>query len=83
MIATENQSRIAEILAEIIQTKGLPPIAMDADTVLEQIGLESLDFAQVVIRMEELTGKDPFASATEYQIKTLSDLAAVYDQETA
>jgi hypothetical protein len=80
MIATENQSRIAEILTEIMQAKGVPPVAFDAATVLEQIGLESLDFAQVVIRMEELTGQDPFATATEYQIKTLSDLAAVYDQ---
>jgi hypothetical protein len=30
--------------------------------------------------MEEITGKDPFASGAEFQIKTLADLAAVYDQ---
>ena len=29
--------------------------------------------------MEEITGKDPFATGAEYQIKTLSDLAVLYD----
>jgi Phosphopantetheine attachment site len=53
--------------------------SLGPDTVLDQLGLESLDFAQVVIRMEEITGKDPFATGTEYQIKTLSDLAVLYD----
>jgi acyl carrier protein len=79
MIATENESRIAEILTEIISTKGLNPVAIGPATVLDQIGLESLDFAQTVIRMEEITGKDPFATSAEYQIKTLSDLAVLYD----
>jgi acyl carrier protein len=79
MIATENQNRIAEILTEIISAKGLQPVPLDPNTVLDQIGLESLDFAQAVIRMEEITGKDPFATSAEYQIKTLSDLAVLYD----
>jgi acyl carrier protein len=79
MIATENQNRIAEILTDIIGAKGLQPVPLDPDTVLDQIGLESLDFAQAVIRMEEITGKDPFATGAEYQIRTLSDLAVLYD----
>jgi acyl carrier protein len=79
MIVTENQNLIKQVLLEIFQTKGLDAPALQADTVLDQLGLESLDFAQAVIRMEEMTGKDPFASATEYQIKSLSDFAAVYD----
>jgi hypothetical protein len=76
---TENQGRIIELLTEIINTKGLTVASLGPDTVLDQLGLESLDFAQVVIRMEEITGKDPFATGTEYQIKTLSDLAVLYD----
>jgi acyl carrier protein len=79
MIATENQNLIKEALLEVFQNKGLTPPVLEPETVLDQLGLESLDFAQAVIRMEELTGKDPFASTTEYQIKTLSDFAAVYD----
>ena len=80
MIAiTENQNKIIGGLLEVFQAKDLPAPELAPETVLDQLGLESLDFAQVVIRMEELTGKDPFASGTEYQIKTLSDLAALYD----
>jgi acyl carrier protein len=79
MIATENQNRIREALLEVFKEKGLTPPALEPDTILEQIGLESLDFAQVVIRMEEITSKDPFASGAEFQIKSLADLAAVYD----
>lgn len=76
MTATENQ--VAEVLFEIFVTKNLAQPQFAADTVLDQLGLESLDFAQAVIRLEELTGKDPFANAVDYQIKTLSDLAALY-----
>jgi acyl carrier protein len=76
MTATENQ--VAEVLVEIFATKGLGQPQLMADTVLDQLGLESLDFAQAVIRLEELTGKDPFATGDDYQIKTLSDLAVLY-----
>jgi hypothetical protein len=79
MIATDNQSRIIEVLLEIFKAKGLAAPALSSDTVLDQLGLESLDFAQAVIRMEEITGKDPFATGAEYQIKTLFDLAILYD----
>lgn len=79
MIATENQNRIIEVLQEIFKEKGLAAPALSGETVLEQLGLESLDFAQAVIRMEEITGKDPFATGAEYQIKSLSDLAVLYD----
>lgn len=79
MIATDNQSRIMEVLSEIFKAKGLSAPSLSAETVLDTLGLESLDFAQAVIRMEEITGKDPFATGAEYQIKTLSDLAVLYD----
>jgi acyl carrier protein len=79
MIATDNQNRIIEVLLDIFKEKGLATPALNSETVLDQLGLESLDFAQAVIRMEEITGKDPFATGAEYQIKTLSDLAVLYD----
>jgi acyl carrier protein len=76
---TENQGRIIQVLTEVFHMKSLSVPDLGPDTVLDQIGLESLDFAQAVIRMEELTGRDPFATEAEFHIKTLSDLAAVYD----
>jgi acyl carrier protein len=79
MIATDNQNRVTEALLEIFREKGLDAPALSSETVLEDLGLESLDFAQVVIRLEEITGKDPFATGADYQIRTLSDLAVLYD----
>ena len=79
MIATDSQKQIMGALMEVFQNKDLNAPQLGPDTVLDQLGLESLDFAQVVIRMEEITGKDPFATGAEYQIQTLSDLAALYD----
>ena len=76
MTAVEGQ--IAEVLLEIIKGKGLATRDLQENTVLDQLGLESLDFAQAVIRMEELTGKDPFATGADYQIRTLADLAVLY-----
>ena len=79
MTSTENESRLIEVLLDITTTKGLATPLLAGDTVLEQIGLESLDFAQAVIRMEEITGRDPFATDADYQLRTVSDLAALYD----
>ena len=79
MMLTDNQRRVVEALTEVFQEKGLQVPSVQADTVLEQLGLESLDFAQVVIRMEEVTGTDPFATGADYQIRTLADFAALYE----
>jgi acyl carrier protein len=79
MIATDSQKQIMDVLLEVFQNKDIKAPELKPDTVLDQLGLESLDFAQAVIRMEEITGKDPFATGAEYQIRTLSDLAALYD----
>lgn len=81
MIAvTENQSRIIDLLKEVFTMKDMAIPDLGPDTILDQLGLESLDFAQVVIRMEELTGKDPFATGVDHQIHLLSDLAILYDE---
>lgn len=76
---TKNEGHIIGLLTEVLKDKGLDVPLLAPDTVLDQLGLESLDFAQVVIRMEETTGKDPFATGAEYQIRKLSDLAVLYD----
>lgn len=77
MTVTENQ--LVGILLEIFEAKGLSAPPLESNTVLDQIGLESLDFAQAVIRLEELTGKDPFATGADFHIRTLSDFAVLYD----
>lgn len=79
MTVTENENRVIEVLVNIFQGKELSPPLLSPTTPLEQIGLESLDFAQAVIQLEELTGKDPFASARDVQVRTIADFAVLYD----
>ena len=76
MTVAENQ--LIGVLVEIFQAKGVDAPVLAGHTVLDQIGLESLDFAQAVIRLEEMTGKDPFATGADFQIRTLSDFAVLY-----
>jgi len=72
------QSQVIEVFADVFRNKGLNPPPMDASTVLDaSLGLESLDFAEVVVRLEEKFGKDPFASGMP-SIRTVGDLARLY-----
>ena len=49
------------------------------DTVLLDSGLDSLDFAIIVARLEERFGEDPFAAMDEpVYPKTLSDFVTIY-----
>jgi acyl carrier protein len=77
---TSNESVVIKILGQILRWKDLPAAVLAPGTVLDsQLGLESIDFAELVVRLEEATGKDPFADGTPPQIQTISDLAALYD----
>jgi acyl carrier protein len=77
---THNESAVIDILKDIIRSKELPIPPLEPGTVLDScLGLESLDFAELVVQLEEKTGKDPFANGADHQIQTVSDLAALYD----
>lgn len=77
---TTNENIVIGVILFLLRSKGLHPPALGPETVLDgSLGLESLDFAEIVVRLEEITGKDPFASATTQQIRTISDLAAQYE----
>ncbi len=77
---TSSESMVIKALEEVITAKGLNAPKLSPDTLLDhQLGLESLDFAELLIRLEETTGKDPFAERTTPQIRTISDLAALYE----
>ena len=77
---TQNEVQVVEVLVELFKRKGLAPPSLDAETVLDgSLGLESLDFAEMVILLEQATGKDPFSSGSFPSIRTVADLAALYD----
>ncbi len=57
-----------------------PPILMD-DTVLLDTGLDSLGFAVVVTRLEEMLGYDPFSLAEDpFYPQTFGEFVAFYEQ---
>lgn len=81
---TKQEVDVIGALNEIFQAKGVKAPALAADTVLEaELGLESLDFAELVIRLEERTGLDPFADGRVLHIRTIADLASLYEKEEA
>jgi acyl carrier protein len=79
-VISPNESLVIEVMLKIFERKGLDPPLLGPDTPLDgSLGLESLDFAEMVILLEEATGKDPFAEGMAQPVRTLGELAAMYD----
>lgn len=71
--------RVIQVLGEVFANKGQAPPAMDAETLLDRsFGLESLDYAEVVVRLDAEFGSDPFSSPDPPVIRTIADLAHAY-----
>jgi acyl carrier protein len=72
---------IRQILTEIRETRpdGLTMPPLTDDTVLLDTGLDSLDFAILVTRLDEVLGFDPFSdSATAVYPQTWGALVSFY-----
>jgi acyl carrier protein len=79
MEETDNLSKVMGEFRTVFQNKGLEPPALSAATPLDgSLGLESLDFAEIVMRLEQVFGKDPFSNGTIPELSTLGDLCALY-----
>ena len=64
--------------------KGTEPPKLEAQTLLLETGLDSLDFAIIVARLEEVLGFDPFSIADDaYYPQTFGEFVAFYDKLTA
>jgi acyl carrier protein len=83
---TKHYAAIARAIAAIVHDKGreAPAIAMQ-HALREDLGLASLDLAQLVAILEMELGVDPFATlGTVDSIRTVADLARLYETaETA
>lgn len=72
--------RVAAVFGEVSVKSGVTPPPLKADTVLDSsLGLESMDFAEIVVRLEKEFGKDPFASADLPEVLTFGDLVRLYE----
>lgn len=70
---------ILQIIEETLVAKDLSAQGLDLDSPVDStLGLDSLDWAAVVVRIELETGVDPFAEGTVGSLKTVSDLIDLY-----
>ena len=74
-----HESRVANAIREVFANKGQRPPELGPNTVLDtSLGLESIDFAELAVRLESEFGKDPFSTGDVPPIRTIADLAALY-----
>jgi acyl carrier protein len=77
---TPTQSKVVRHLLAIFEAKGKPAPPIDEHSPVDgSLGLESLDFAELAIRLEDEFGRDPFAEDEIPPLRTVADLAALYD----
>lgn len=70
---------ILQIIGETLVAKDLSAQGLGLDSPVDSsLGLDSLDWAAVVVRIELETGIDPFAEGTIGRLKTVSDLIDLY-----
>ncbi len=72
-------AKVMDEFRTVFRNKGQNPPVLSSETMLDgSFGLESLDFAEVVMRLEQSLGKDPFSNGTIPELRTLGDFSALY-----
>lgn len=70
---------ILQIIRETAEAKGVSLSHLGLDSPVDgSLGLDSLDWAAVVVRVELETGIDPFAVGKTRELRTVSDLVDLY-----
>lgn len=70
---------ILTVIGETAAAKGLKIADLGlASPVDRALGLDSLDWAAIVVRLELETGIDPFAAGTPYELRNVADLVNFY-----
>jgi acyl carrier protein len=68
-----------EAIRQTLAAKGVKPSSLSLGTPIDgSLGLDSLDWAAVIVRLEETTGVDPFEKPVSRELKTIDDLTALY-----
>ena len=73
--------RVIRCIEEIFANKNLPIPQLAAETSLgDSLGLTSLDYAELVVRLEVEFGKDPMMAGELPDFRTVGDLARLYSE---
>ncbi len=73
---------VIQAIRETLAARGLaPPATLGPSTPIDgSLGLDSLDWAAVIVRLEEATGIDPFQKPVERELKVVQDLITLYEE---
>ena len=72
---------VMDAIRQTFAAKGLKSPSLSAATMIDgSLGLDSLDWASVIVRLEEATGVDPFEKPVERQLRTVDDLTSLYSE---
>ena len=81
---THAEQVVVTQILEIFAAKGIdPPEVNEKSPVDGSLGLESLDFAELAVRLEGEFGRDPFAEGDVPPLNSVADLAALYETPNA
>ena len=70
---------VLDTMREIFLNKDMSPPALSAESPLDNtLGLDSMDFAELVVRLEDKFGFDPFARGTPPRLQKIGDLVEFY-----
>jgi len=79
MTKPEIYELICNRLQEAGRAKGAPTVPINSETAIlgGQLAVDSLDLAGIVVELESLTGKDPFAGGF-INFRTVGELTDLY-----
>jgi acyl carrier protein len=69
---------ITDVIRVMLVERGEAVPALQGDTQISNSGLDSLDIAVLVVRLEEHFGFDPFAEVLDRYPQTLGEMAELY-----
>ena len=69
---------VKSVIVQTLTEKGMPADTLTYDTPLGQTGLDSLEWAVVVVQLQDTLNIDPFELGINGELQTVSDLATLY-----
>jgi acyl carrier protein len=81
LATSEVERRVISAIQAVFANKRMSAPSINSTTVLDRtLGLESIDFAELVVRLETEFGADPFSEPSVGPVRTVADLAALYEK---
>jgi len=76
-------SIVARAIEEVMVENRKPKVAFDGNSrILSDLGLDSLNLALLIVKLEERTGRDPFRDGFQ-NFQTVGELVTLYQKADA